>query len=80
MRFLTLSNNLFFTQIIKQSINYVFSSIIHDSFPTFGQVFDRRIEEICQFGCEEVEPVLEPSIIVEGNYVHIVGERERKRW
>jgi hypothetical protein len=65
---LTLPNNLFFTQIIKQSINYVFSSIIHDCLPTFGQVFNPTLEEIRRFGCEEVvEAILELSVIVERN-------------
>jgi hypothetical protein len=76
--FLTLSNNLFFTQIIKQSINYVFSSIIHDCLPMFGQVLEPSLEEIHRFGREEVvEPILEHSIIVEGNYLQIVGESGR---
>jgi hypothetical protein len=62
-----LPNNLFFAQIIKQSINHVFS-IIHDCLPTFGQVFDPTLEEIYQFGHEEVvEPILELSVIVERN-------------
>jgi hypothetical protein len=75
-----LQNNLFFTQIIKQSINYVFSSITHDCLPTFGQVFDPMLGEICQFGCEEaVEPILELIVIVEGNCTQIVGEREGGR-
>jgi hypothetical protein len=74
--FLTLPNNLFFTQIIKQSINYVFSSIIHDCLPTFGQVFDFTLEEIRRFGREEVvEPILELSVVVEGNSAQVVGER-----
>jgi hypothetical protein len=55
-------NNLFFTQII----NYVFSSIIHDCLPTFGEVFDPTLEEIRRFGREEVVgPILELSIVVE---------------
>jgi hypothetical protein len=62
--FVTLPNNLFFTQIIKQLTNYVFSAIIHNCLPTFGQVFDRTLEEIRRFGHEEViEPILELSII-----------------
>jgi hypothetical protein len=66
--FVWVLNTLFFTQIIKQSINYVFSSIIQDSLPTFGQVFDPRLEEIRRFGLEEVvEPILELSAVVEGN-------------
>jgi hypothetical protein len=70
-----LPNNLFFTQIIKQSINYVFSSIIHDCLPTFGQVFHPTFEEIRRFGREEVvEPILELSV-VEGNSAQTVGER-----
>jgi hypothetical protein len=70
-----LPNKLFFTQIIKESISYVFS-IIHDCLPTFGQVFDPTLEEIRWFGHEEVvEPILEFSIIVEGNSMQIVGER-----
>jgi hypothetical protein len=63
---LTLPNNVFFTQIIKQSIYYVFSSIIHDCLPTFGQVFDPPLEEIRWFVREEVvEPILELSFVVE---------------
>jgi hypothetical protein len=72
--FLTLPNDLLFTQIVEQSINYVFS-IIHDCLPTFGQVFDPMLEEICRFGCEEVEPILELSIIDEGNSMQTAGER-----
>jgi hypothetical protein len=73
--FLTLPNNLFFTQIIKQSINYVFS-IIHECHPTFRQVFHPTLEEIHRFGCEEVvKPILELSVVVEGNSVQIIGER-----
>jgi hypothetical protein len=69
------SKNIFFTQIITKSINYVFSSIIHDCLPTFGQVFDPTLEEIRQFGREEViGPTLELSIVVEGNSAWIVGE------
>jgi hypothetical protein len=78
-----LPNNLFFTQIIKQSINDIFSSIIHDCLPTFRQVFDLTLEEIHQFGHEEVvKPILGLSI-VEGNSVQIVGERAEEvviRW
>jgi hypothetical protein len=66
-----LPNNLFFTQIIKQSINYVFSSITHDCLPTFGEVFDPTLEEIRRFGREEViEPILELSVIVRGKTAH----------
>jgi hypothetical protein len=82
--FVTLSNNLFFTQIIKQSINYIFSSIIHDCLPTFGQVLDPTLEEIRRFGREEFfEPILELSAVVEGNSMQIVGERAEEvviRW
>jgi hypothetical protein len=68
MRFLTLPNNLFYTQIIKYSINYIFSFIIHDRLPTFGQVSGPTLEEIRRFGREEiVEPSLELSVVVEGN-------------
>jgi hypothetical protein len=57
-----------FHKIIKQSINYVFSSIIHDYLSTFGHVFDPTLEEIPRFGCEEVvEPILELSVVVERN-------------
>jgi hypothetical protein len=60
--------NSFFTQIITQSINYVFSSIIHDGLPTFQQVFDSTLEEILRFSREEVvDPILQLSIVVEGN-------------
>jgi hypothetical protein len=65
VRVLTLPNNLFFTQIIKQSINYIFFFIIHDSLPTFGQVFDPTLEEIRRFGREEVvEPILDLSVVL----------------
>jgi hypothetical protein len=65
---LTLSSNLFFTQIIKQSINYIFSSIIHDCLSTFGQVFDPTLEEIRRYvRAEIVEPILELSVLVERN-------------
>jgi hypothetical protein len=56
-----------------------FSSIIHDYLPTFGQVFDPTLEEIRRFGREEVaKPILELSVVVEGNSVQIVGERGRE--
>jgi hypothetical protein len=81
---LTLLNNLFFTQIIKQSINYVFPSIIHDSLPTARQVFDPTLEEIGRFGREDfVELILGLSVFVEGNSAQIVGERAEEvviRW
>jgi hypothetical protein len=68
------------TQIIKQSINYEFSSIIHGCLPTFGQVFDPTLEEIRRFSREEVvEPILELSVVVEGNSAQTVRERERER-
>jgi hypothetical protein len=45
----------------------------------FGQVFDPTLEEIRLFGREEVvEPILEVSVVVEGNSAQIVGERARK--
>jgi hypothetical protein len=70
-----LPNNLFSH---NQSINYVFSSIIHDCLPKFGQVFDPMFEEIHQFGHEEViEPILELSVVVEGNSAQTVGETGR---
>jgi hypothetical protein len=82
--FLTRPNNLFFTHVIKQSINYIFSSVIHDCFPTFGQVFHPTLEEIRRFARDEIfEPVLELSIVVEGNSAQIVGERAEEvviRW
>jgi hypothetical protein len=67
---------------MKQSINYVIYSIIHDSLPTFGQVFNPTLEEIHRFGREEfVEPILELSVIVEGNSApRSLLERERTRW
>jgi hypothetical protein len=66
--FLTLPDNLFFTQIIKQSINYIFSSIFHDYLPTLGQIFDPTLEEIRRFSREEVvEPILELRNVAEGN-------------
>jgi hypothetical protein len=78
---LTLPNNLFFIEIIKQLINCVFSSIIHDCLPTFGQVFDPTLEEIRRFGREEfVEPILDLGVVVEGNSAQILRERERKGW
>jgi hypothetical protein len=79
MRFLTLPNNLFLTQIIKQSINCVFS-IIHDCLPTSGQVFDPMLEEIRRFGRQGV---VELSVVVERNSAQIVGERAEEvvmRW
>jgi hypothetical protein len=76
--FLMLPNNLFFTQIMKESLNYVFCSIIYDCLPTFWQVFDTTLEEIRRFGREEVvEPILELSVVVEGNSEQIVGESGR---
>jgi hypothetical protein len=73
--YLTLPNHfLFFTQIINQSINYVFS-IIHNCLQTFGQVFAPTFEEIRRFGREEVvKPILELSVVAEGNSAQIVGE------
>jgi hypothetical protein len=80
--FITLPNNLFFTQIVKQSINYLFSPIIHDCLSTLEQVFDPTLEEIRRFGREEVvEPILELSVVVEGNSApRTLLERERKSW
>jgi hypothetical protein len=79
VRLLTLPNNLFFTQISKQSINDIFSSIIHDCLSTFRQVLDSKLEEIPRFGREEVvEPILELSVVVEGNSPQIVGERAKE--
>jgi hypothetical protein len=44
----------------------------------FGKLLDPTLEKIHWFGSEEVvEPILELSIIVEGNSEQIVGERER---
>jgi hypothetical protein len=66
------------TQIIKQSINFVFSYITHYYLPTFGQVLDPTLEEIRRFGREKfVEPILELRVVVKGNSAQIVGERER---
>jgi hypothetical protein len=57
---------IFYTN--NQTINYVFSFIIHDYVPTFGQVFDPKLEEIRRIGSEEVvEPILELNVVVEGN-------------
>jgi hypothetical protein len=79
VRFFDLPNNLFFTQIIKKAINYVFSSTTHDCLPTLGQVFDPTLGEIRRFGLEEVvEPILELSAVVEGNSALIVEEREEE--
>jgi hypothetical protein len=72
---LTLPNNLFSTRIINQSINHVFSSIIHNCLPTFRQIFDPTLEEICQFGHEEVQPISELSVVVNRSSTQIVGER-----
>jgi hypothetical protein len=75
--FLTLPNNLFFTQIINQSIMY---SPPHDCLPTFGQAFDPTLEEIRRFGREEVvEPIPELSVVAEETSAPIVGEKERKK-
>jgi hypothetical protein len=50
----------------------------------FGQVFDPRFEEIRRLGHEDfVEPILELSVVVEGNSAHIVAERAEEveiRW
>jgi hypothetical protein len=76
VRFLTFPNNLFFTQIINKSINYVFSSIIDDCLSTIGQIFDPKLEEIRRFCHKEVvEQILELIVVVEGNSVQIVVER-----
>jgi hypothetical protein len=78
VRVLTLPNNLFFAQIIKQSINYVFSSTVHDCLPTCGQVFHPTLEEIRRFGREEIlESISELSAVVEGNSAQIIGESGR---
>jgi hypothetical protein len=81
---LTLPNNFFFTQIIEQSIDYVFCSIIHDCLPTVEQVFDPTLEEIHRFGREEiVQPILEFSVVVDGNSAQVVGKRAEEvviRW
>jgi hypothetical protein len=42
-----------------------------------------RFEEIRRFGREELEPILELSVVVEGNSAQIVGERAEEvviRW
>jgi hypothetical protein len=76
VRIFNASKNLFFPQIVTQSVNYIFSSIIHGCLPTFGQAFDPMLEEIRRFDREEfAEPILEPSVVVEGNSAQIVGER-----
>jgi hypothetical protein len=76
--FLKLKNNSFFTPIIKQSINYVFSSIIHDCLSTFRQVCDPTLEEIRRFGrTETFEPILELSVVVEGNSADCWKKRRR---
>jgi hypothetical protein len=76
VRFRNVFNNLFFKQVIKKSINYVFSSIIHDCLQTFWQVLEPTLEEIRRFGRVELaEPILELSVIVDGNTSQIVGER-----
>jgi hypothetical protein len=73
--FLTLPT-IFSTHIIKHSLNFVFSAIIHDCLPTFGQVFDPTLEEIRRLGREKVvEPISEVSAVVEGNSGKIIGER-----
>jgi hypothetical protein len=74
-----LPRNSFFTQVIKHSINYIFSSITHHCLSTFAQVFYPRFEEIRRFGREEfVEPILELSVVVEGNSTQIVGESTKE--
>jgi hypothetical protein len=46
-----------------------------------GRFLDPTPEEIRRFGSEKVvEPILELSVVVEGNSEQIVGERGRKRW
>jgi hypothetical protein len=63
-------------QTINQSC---ISSDIHDYFPTFGQVFDPTLEKIRRFGREDiVEPIWEPSVVVEGKSEHIVGVRAKE--
>jgi hypothetical protein len=75
---------MFFTQIIKHSIIYVFSSITHDCLLTFGQGFDPTLGEIRRFGGEEfVKPILELRVVVEANSAQIVRERAEEvviRW
>jgi hypothetical protein len=50
----------------------------------FGQIFDPTLEEICGFGRGGlVEPILELSVVVEGNSAQTVGERAEEvviRW
>jgi hypothetical protein len=50
----------------------------------FRQFFDSTLEEIRRFGREEiVQPILELSVVVEGNSAQIVGERVEEvviRW
>jgi hypothetical protein len=75
--FLTLPNNLFSTEIIKQSINYVLSAIIYDYLPTFGQIFDPTLEEIRRFSREGV---VEPIAFLLKETLRRLLETERGRW
>jgi hypothetical protein len=78
--FLRLPNNSFFTQIIKQSINYVLASIIHDYLPTFGQVSQPTLEEIRRVDREElVEPILELSVVLKETPSRLL-KGERNKW
>jgi hypothetical protein len=81
--FFNASSNLFFTQIINEAINYLFSSIVYDGLPTCGQVFGPTLETR-RFGREEVvKPILDLSVVVEGNSAQITGERTEEvviRW
>jgi hypothetical protein len=71
----------FITTAVKTSnptTNYVFSSIIHNCLPTFEQVLDPTLEEIHRFAHEELlKPILELSVIAEGNSAPIVRESGR---
>jgi hypothetical protein len=77
---LTLPNNLFFTQIIQQSI--IYSPLLFTTAPNVRVGLDPTLQEIRRFGREEfVEPILELSVVVEGNSTRRrLLERDRKRW
>jgi hypothetical protein len=80
VRFFNASTNLFFIQIIKQSINYVFSSITHDCLPKFGQVFDPTLGEISRFGVKNSSSQFWSSASLLKETLRRWLERERKRW
>jgi hypothetical protein len=46
----------------------------------FGQVFDPTLEEIRRLVSEEVEPILELSVVERNSAPRRLLERERNRW